>query len=361
MKITWIIPKKSVGGGIRVVFEYANRLSDFGHEVTCLCPFEQFPCPLNPLKRLELWLREKVYYPLKLGKKKPFVSKADWFPLKARLIEVPDLSAKYIPDADIVIATAWETAEWVNTYPRSKGSKFYFIQHYEVWAGPKDRVDRTYQMPLKKITIASWLTRKMEELGQKVSAQITNGINLDHFYNNDKKYSRPRRIGLLYHGADWKGTKDGLEAFALARERFPDIKLVLFGVKKEDKKVLIPADAEFHLDPSQEKLREIYSSLDIFLSPSWTEGCQLPPMEAMACKAAVVATNVGGIPDYAIAGKTALVSRPHDPEAMAMNIIDLLENETRLKEVSEAGYEHIKQYNWDNATKKLEQVLKDQR
>ncbi|MBN2058690.1 MAG: glycosyltransferase family 4 protein [Candidatus Saganbacteria bacterium] len=361
MKIVWVMPSKRICGGIRVIFEYANRLSEQGHQVICVCPFEQFPYPQNWAKRAELWLREKIYYPLKLRKSRPHRSKADWFPLKAELIEVPDLSAKNIPDADVVIATAWETAEWVNTYPGRCGTKFYFIQGYEIWAAPKERVDLTYKLPLKKITIASWLSDKMAELGEQVYAKIINGINLDLFYNNDKKYHQPRRIGLLYHGAVIKGVADGLKAFSLARQRFPDIQLVMFGVKRDEHRVPIPAFAEFHEKPPQNKLRDIYSSLDIFLSPSWSEGCQLPPMEAMACKAAVVATNVGGIPDYAIAGRTALVSEPHAPEAMAKNIISLLENEEKLKDVSEAGYEYIKQFNWDNAARRLEEILTTQR
>lgn len=358
MKIVWIMPSKRVSGGNRVIYEYCNRLSDLGHDVICLCPFEQFPYPPNPFRWLELKFREKIYYKFKLGKTQPFESKPEWFPLKVKLIQTPDLSAKYVPEADIVIATAWETAEWVNTYPTSKGSKFYFIQHYEVWAGPKKRVDQTYKFPLKKITIASWLTRKMEqEFKERVFATISNGINLQHFYNQDKTYHKPRRIGLLYHGADWKGTEDGLKAFSLVCKKFPKVQLVMFGVKKEEHKAPIPKTAEFHLNPTQQELREIYSSLDIFLSPSWTEGCQLPPMEAMACKCAVVATNVGGIPDYAIAGKTALVSPPHQPETLAQNIITLLDNENKLKEVSEAGFKHIINFSWDKAVKRLEETL----
>lgn len=353
------MPSKRIGGGVRVIFEYGNRLTDLGHEVIHIAPFEQFPYPLNWFKRLELKLREKIYYKLKLGKTKPFESKPSWFPLKAKLIEVPDLSAKYIPDADIVIATAWDTVEWVNTYPASKGSKFYFVQHYETWAGPKKRVDQTYKLAFKKITIASWLTKKMEEFGEKVYATINNGINLKQFYNNNKKYNGPRRIGMLYHGAEWKGIKDGLEAFSIAQKKFPQVTLVMFGVKKEERKVPIPDFVEFYQNPPQDKIRDIYSSLDIFLSPSWTEGFGLPAMEAMACKCAVVSTDTGGINDFTIAGKTALISPPRNPEALAKNLVALLENEEKLKQFSEAGFEHIKNFSWDRAAKKLEETLKN--
>jgi len=50
---------------------------------------------------------------------------------KVRLLCVPSLSERFVPDGDVVIATAWQTAEWVSRYSRSKGRGFYFIQHLE--------------------------------------------------------------------------------------------------------------------------------------------------------------------------------------------------------------------------------------
>jgi len=119
----------------------------------------------------------------------------------------------------------------------------------------------------------------------------------------------------------------------------------------------VPQHAEFHENPAQDELRQIYSSCDILVFSSWQEGCGLPPMEAMACQCAVVATNVGSIPDYALAGRTALISEPRDPEALAQNIVRLLDDEAELRRISQAGYEHIRQFTWERATDKLEQVL----
>lgn len=87
------------------------------------------------------------------------------------------------------------------------------------------------------------------------------------------------------------------------------------------------------------------------------EGCQLTPMEAMACRCAVVATNVGGVPDYAIAGQTALVVEPHDVEGMAAAIIRLLEDDDERWRIAEAGYRHIQQYTWDRAVQRFEAAL----
>ena len=80
-------------------------------------------------------------------------------------------------------------------------------------------------------------------------------------------------------------------------------------------------------------------------------------MEAMACKCAVVATAVGGIPDYAVAGETALVSPPRSPELLAENIIRLVEDEKLLGCLSEAGYDHIREFTWEKSTEELERLF----
>ena len=33
-----------------------------------------------------------------------------------------------LPDADVVVATWWETAEWIEKFPASKGRKFHFVR-----------------------------------------------------------------------------------------------------------------------------------------------------------------------------------------------------------------------------------------
>ena len=80
-------------------------------------------------------------------------------------------------------------------------------------------------------------------------------------------------------------------------------------------------------------------------------------MEAMACKCALVTTNNGGCRDYAIHGKTALVSPPKRPEELAENLIRLLESEDLLKTIAENGYQYVRQFTWDKAVNKMEELF----
>src|SRR3546814_17648442 len=94
-----------------------------------------------------------------------------WFSLSAKVKTRWGYSPStgIFPDADVVIATAWQTAEVVDLLPSSKGRKYYFIQHFEDWTGPAGRVLATWKLPLRKLVIARWLAEMAEEIGETTS------------------------------------------------------------------------------------------------------------------------------------------------------------------------------------------------
>ena len=108
---------------------------------------------------------------MKADKLREWVSKPtiDWQRLdpRVKLLFVPDSGARHIPDADAVFATTWYTVRSVLDFPAAKGEKFYLIQAYETWMGPKEMVDATWRSPLHKIVISKWLLELGKELGCK--------------------------------------------------------------------------------------------------------------------------------------------------------------------------------------------------
>lgn len=391
MKITFILPKIGIGGGVRVVFEYANRLQERGHEVSIVHSIIP-PFPEDLLR--QFGLKNSLS---KFLKARSSAKGSSWKP-NVKLIRIPTLSPKSkwmfkrkIPDADAVIATEWRIAYGVAELGEEKGEKFNLVQDYECWEVRNDErcweraeeiskktkepvhlamadidtndmpfhntkklVDNAFKLPLRTITISTWLKELIEKkFGQKVEGIIINGCNSDIFYCEDKNWNERKRILAPYRDMRWKGSEDAIKSFEIVKKEHPDVQFVMFGSMKGK----VPDWIEFHENISNEGLRELYSSCDIFVSPSWAEGCQLPPMEAMACKCAVVATNVGGIPDYTIPGKTALVVPPRNPEMLAEKILYLLENEKELKNISKAGYNYIKQFTWERAVDEFERIL----
>jgi glycosyltransferase involved in cell wall biosynthesis len=352
MKITFIVPGTGVSGGIKAVFEFANHLHDRGQDVSVIYS-------LIPMRPGAKWYDFRSLVGRALGvaanvKQGVYI---DWFDLEANLIRVPTPAGRFVPNADIVVATWWETAYYVAGYSRSKGEKFYLVQHYEIWGGPEEKVNNTYKLGLHNIVNSTWLKDILQDkLNAPVEALILHAPDWDQFYpeaverNNDIV-----RILIPYRRIEWKGIEDGIKAFEIARGKCPNVRLVMFGdAPGED----VPNYVEFHEGPSNDKLRKIYNSCHILLFPSHCEGFGMPPMEAMACKCAVVSTSVGAIADYTIPGETALVSPPHHPELLAENIIRLVKDEKLRRRISEAGYNYIRKFTWDEATDQLEQLFK---
>lgn len=358
MRITFVLPFVHLTGGIKAPMEYGNRLHAMGHSVTFVYPrLSPYPAATSVYQRglsarWHAFKSETRYQVSRLLSHSP----VDWFDLKSTLIRVSDLAEKHVPDGDVIVAIDWPTAEYVNTYGPRKGSKFYLIQGYEIWSGPRERVDATWHLPLRKIVVSSWLKRLAEEqFGETVLGPLIHGVDLEQFYNRHKVYHRPRRVGMLYHRVAVKGVADGIRAFEVARRHFPNIQLVMYGSGPPGPDV--PDYVEYHIRPTRDKLRQLYCSCDIWLCSSRMDGGPMHSQEAMACGCALVTTNVGAVLDYTIPEKTALVSPPGDPDALAHNLMRLLGDEVQLKLIAQAGYEYIRTFTWERAVRQLESFL----
>lgn len=73
----------------------------------------------------------------------------------------------------------------------------------------------------------------------------------------------------------------------------------------------------------------------------------------------VVSTDCGGNREYAEDSITALLSSPGDPQALAENVIRLLEDDDLRIRLANAGYECIQKFTWERSTNLLEQFLKE--
>ncbi|MEI6764148.1 MAG: glycosyltransferase [Bacteroidota bacterium] len=87
----------------------------------------------------------------------------------------------------------------------------------------------------------------------------------------------------------------------------------------------------------------VNAGMDIIALTSLNEGTPVSLIEAQASNRAIVSTNVGGIENIVIPGKTALLSDPGNIQQLGDNILMLVENEGLRKELSVSGWEHVKQ------------------
>jgi glycosyltransferase involved in cell wall biosynthesis len=354
VRVTFVLPGSGhlPVGGFKVVYEYANRLAARGHRVSVV-HVAQPERGAPPLRRLKARARYAQRYLQQSYRPR-------WFTLHpaVELLWLPTPDARGIPDGDAVVATAWQTAEWVARYPATKGRGFYLIQHYETWSGPQARVDASFRLPLRKLAIARWLQRVVADaVGNdgEGGAYVPNGLDLGAFGLDRPIEGRGPHAMMLFHTAAWKGSSDGLRALERVRAELPELRATLFGVPAPPPD--LPAWVRYVQTPAPEVLRSLYNESAVFLATSWTEGWGLPGCEALLCGCALAATEVGGHLEYAHHGETALLSPPQDPEALARNVLTLLQNPPLRTTLARQGHRYVQRFSWERAVARLEALL----
>src|SRR6185312_8988408 len=102
------------------------------------------------------------------------------------------------------------------------------------------------------------------------------------------------------------------------------------------------------------KIREILSAATVFVCPSVYEPLGIVNLEAMACATAVVASNVGGIPEVVANGETGLLVDydAGDPSGFEMRLAEAVNSlvgaRQKADEFGKAGRQRcIDEFSWD--------------
>lgn len=351
MKITFVLASGfNLAGGDRVIAIYADHLQKRGHEVFLVSRAKWQPSLRDHLRSL---IRGKGL--VKVNPRSHF----DDLDIPKKLTESyrPVVDGD-VPDADVVIATWWETADWVWRLSPSKGAKVHFFQDYETWGGELEEVDRVCALPIPKIVIAGWLGDVVKErFNQTPLALIANSVDPTQFYAPVRSKGPVPTVGMIYTTMRSKGCDINLEAYRIAKETIPELRLVSAGTCHVSENLPLPKDAEFIYSANNEQLRGLYSRCDAWLFGSRREGFGLPILEAMACRTPVIGCPGGAAPELLENGAGILV-KPDDPEDMAKAIIKVCQmSESEWRVLSDSAYHKATSYSWEDATDRFEAAL----
>lgn len=342
MKINIIIAGLFKSGGMRAIFEYANMFTDMGHDVVVYRPIIPYK---NGNETYVIIIKKYIKRFLNFIFKNK--EKLNYYTAKFEIRLVPFIHNIFIRNADATIATQWPTAFSIYKLNHSKGTKNYFIQGYETWSSDPAIVDKSYVLPLKRITTSKYLHILLKEKFNVQSKVIPIGLDFTLFNNKNKKYNSVKNITFIDSDNKVKDVESALYVVKEIEKAYNNVRFTAFGFKKYHE---MPKFINFIENPNDEQIKNIYCDTDIFIFSSITDGFGLPPAEAMACKCAVVTTRVGAVPEYSENNVTAILVTPGDRQELLNGVRYLLDNHELIEKLSENSYLRVSEFfDWEKS------------
>jgi glycosyltransferase involved in cell wall biosynthesis len=191
------------------------------------------------------------------------------------------------------------------------------------------------------------VTQAAPEVRKKGRA-IHNGIDMDEFHVRHAEHAAEitsEYVLCIAHQNKKKAIEVLINAFALIKERFSSLELVLVGDGPERpllqelvKHLGLCERVRFVGFKNRADVAQFLLGCRLFALPSRSEPFGIVITEAMACKKAVVATRVGGIPEIIEDGKNGLLVSPDNAEEFATALISVLTHPEAARKMAEQGY-----------------------
>lgn len=353
--MVFVLSSLQLSGGVRVVIEYANRLTNRGHAVTLLAPggtlVDDFAAEISPGVQI---LETKI----------PFGMAQTVLGKLRLLIEL----VRLVPQADAIIATHTPTTvvSLLAGTILKKGRPIWLYQDYPGMFEGRALEGFLLRNALRwhrgALTISTFSKSELESISPNrkiflVGEGLSRAELLKPIPVESRTENRPPVPTLFYLGdmRPRKGMQDFLEAVDHVRTTHPEIHVWI--ASKEPCQIDPNLPHTFFERPDDHLLARLYGSCDVFVSASWWEGFGLPPLEAMACGAPVVTTDSQGVREFARNGENCLVVPPRNTAALAAAIARLIDDGELAQKLRQNGPKTAALFGWDDAVDRFEAAV----
>jgi glycosyltransferase involved in cell wall biosynthesis len=156
-----------------------------------------------------------------------------------------------------------------------------------------------------------------------------------------------------------------IEAFAVLKsdfaghDRYGNLKLVIIGDELSRRQYLrlrvvqsgVQQDVRFFGSVSAPTLRVFYQAASLFAFPSLYEGFGLPPLEAMANRTPVLASNTSSLPE--VLNDAALLVNPENVFEIARGMKSVLLDDVLRERLVTKGLEQVSKFSWMTAAQRV--------
>lgn len=175
-------------------------------------------------------------------------------------------------------------------------------------------------------------------------------------------------VGIVGQVLPKKGVYEFVEAAPLIVNRVPDTHFLIVGDDRatpepdflsslQAQVLQLGLDGRVHFLGFREDIPAVMAALDVLAVPSHDEGFGRVVVEGMAARKAVVATNVGGIPEIIENNCTGCLVPPRDAQVLATTIIELLENSEKRVSIGQVACQVARErFDLPNYVQRIQQL-----
>lgn len=163
-----------------------------------------------------------------------------------------------------------------------------------------------------------------------------------------------------------KGVDILIKAFNCIKDKFPDLSLVIAGEGSEEQKLkeLVESlklndQVMFIGSVSLSRGISLLKGACLTVVPSLSEGGGLVNIEAQASGCPVIASNVGGIPEYVSDGESGLLFEPGNFIELSEKITLLLNDKELQKKLVRGGIIHVQKFDWNTLVPQYLELYRD--
>jgi len=169
-------------------------------------------------------------------------------------------------------------------------------------------------------------------------------------------------LGFVGRVCQGKGIDYLIDAIKVLFPRYERLKFVAVGecsVDNIEQRLASPNGRRVILPGFRGDIHNYYQAIDIVVLPSLKEGLPTTIIEAMACGKAIVATDVGGIPEVITDDTNGLLVEPRDSASLIESIQRLIEDESLRDRLGQAALDTAtRNYSYDVLKRRTTQLYK---
>lgn len=210
-------------------------------------------------------------------------------------------------------------------------------------------------------------TYKSMQKARRIAQVIYNGIPTSWFSDNDTTQptftKEPHLIGGIGLLVPLKGFKQLLFAMPNIIEVYPSADLIILGdgpFRSELEKTADALGLKSHVQfvGQQTDVRFWLEKMDLFVLPSLLEGLPTVVLESMACRVPVIATDIQGVRELVIDGKTGWLVPVNSPDAIASRVIYAFSHEAEKHLIRENAYHWAERFTIEAAAQQYYELYK---